>query len=468
MADEEQKGKQRLNKGHVAAVIATAAVFVALLGIEDVRGNRTPKDSTGKQEVALTLPSLSTKEIKFAEVKVLSPQEQVAPLQTQYLEKIVTVYNTEPKQVRPRYTGTTPDFTIEMLLTSGKTLWLGIAKGQPIMAAYNGATFWIDSRGLTDVLRGADTLVRRPDAPMGVSGRLFDPELLNNMTAVQVRRTDGGILIGQKTTTDPVLIARVTGALAKAAFVTSGQNAPEQKGDPLSISLRPSSGYPTLLYFYGSASAPVVRNQDYAGWWSAPELEEALAPLMPPHYLTSEQVVEIARTYDATVQWWPRYEEKGSFAIDGDLIWVAVGLNSRDERVALYIDPVSGRILRSDPPEGMEKAVAAVEQFYALISHGDYRSVWELLHTKARHPNPNMTPAVVQARLDAKQGKPGPALISATAGKMSLDYVKYPMCMCMIRDSVYVTAKLSDGTEQRMMVSRERDGVWRILWTPEG
>ncbi|MCL5040014.1 MAG: hypothetical protein M1299_09370 [Firmicutes bacterium] len=291
---------------------------------------------------------------------------------------------------------------------------------------------------------------------------LVSPADLQRVIAVEVRGPSGG----QKTTTDQALVENVKSALARAKYVPDNGSAPGGQGERYDVILKlqgdPQNGgrssegkgeygQDVLLSYYPSdGGSSYLRNQQSAGWWVVDGFDTIMKPLLPPHYLSLDQVLEIGQRLDPGAKWWPRYVAKGDLAVNGDLVWLLDGVTKTGERLAIYLDPVTGKELKRNPPESTAGAMEAVKEFYRLAAGGDYQAAQKLVH-----------PDAVAAEFDLKPGQP--VLSQVESAAWWIDGWKSPVTMQRLFDVVSVKVKLTDGTERNIIVAKDRAGDWRLI-----
>lgn len=230
----------------------------------------------------------------------------------------------------------------------------------------------------------------------------FSGDAFSQLTRI---RTVGRGGVGTKTTDSPTA---VMSALQKAT-PAPGHPDPEGTGD--------------LFYLLPSGPTEGIALQHWPGnlvfdiqqqrYLLAPGIDEALRPLLPPAYLTLDDMLTMGRGIDPAAEWWPRFVPPGKFQVDGDQVWLLVGLTGDGKRLSYYVDPVSGQVLQQDPPETTEAAVAAVREIYGRRATG---SAWHR------------------------------------------DYWKDPGCNCIRFDVVDVTVE-GAGT---VHAARDENGVWQV------
>lgn len=291
---------------------------------------------------------------------------------------------------------------------------------------------------------------------------LISPADLQKVIAIEVRGPSGG----QKTTTDRSLVENVKLALAQAKYVADNGQVPGGKGERYDVILKLQQdlrnggrasegkgeyGQDILLSYYPSdGGSPYLRNQQSAGWWVVDGFDTIMKPLLPPHYLSLDQVLEIGQRIDPGAKWWPRYVAKGDLAVDGDLVWLLDGVTRTGERLAIYLDPVTGKELKRNQPESTAGAVEAAKEFYRLVARGDYPAAQKLVH-----------PDAVAAEFNLKPGQP--VLSQVESATWWIDGWKSPVTMQRIFDVVSVKVKLTDGTERNIIVAKDRGGNWRLI-----
>ncbi|MGE5675971.1 MAG: hypothetical protein ACM3XM_19170 [Mycobacterium leprae] len=270
---------------------------------------------------------------------------------------------------------------------------------------------------------------------------------------------------GQKTTTDPTQIKRVMNLLAGGKYVGPANQIDPGPGTGYSVVLNLDNGQYLLLDYWAGGSPYNLTNNGTQQNWSVPGLEEAMKPLLPPKYITLEEVKAIAGQLDPKAQWLPRLAAKGSFAVDGDFVWLAVGLDPDGRRVAYYLHPVTGELLKTDPPETTEPAEAAVRSYFGLMAKGDYEGGWNLVHSLARNLVSTAPVDGRKAQFMQKAANQQWSVIKVGSGQWEPDFHKYYDCQCGVFDVVDINVTLTSGATRRVLVAKDTDGVWRILWS---
>lgn len=272
--------------------------------------------------------------------------------------------------------------------------------------------------------------------------------------------------IGSKTTTDPTLLRAVTSILARAKTVEKTGGPTDGPGDTgYLVDLKLDDGQYIPLQYWAGGRSPNLFDIQKQKHWFVDGLDQAMKSVLPPKYLSLEDVRTIGKRIDPNADWWPRFANKASFKVDGDQVWLAVGITQDGKRLALYLDPVTGKVLKEEPPETTDGAVAVVKEFYHLTAQGNYKSAWNLIHSIARQPNPVVKPEQIREKFLALDGQSGPTLVRIRSSAWSRDYWKFYECQCMIFDVVGVNVELSNGTKNTVHVARDRDGLWRLFWS---
>lgn len=270
---------------------------------------------------------------------------------------------------------------------------------------------------------------------------------------------------GRKTTTDPSQITQIVALLNSGKFVGSANQTDATPGNGYSIVLNlDNKQFRSMDYWPGAAPYNLTDIENQQRWF-VPGLDEAMKPLLPPTYISLDAVRAIAAKLDPRAEWWPRFQEKGSFSVDGDNVWVAVGFEPGELRVAYYLHPVTGAILKTEPPETTAPAEEAVRDFYGLMAKGDYESGWNLIHSTARNPNPITTEADRKSLFLDQAGKRPWSLAKVESAQWHRDSYKYYDSQCRIADVVIVNLSVNGEASQRVSVAKDADGVWRILWS---
>lgn len=270
---------------------------------------------------------------------------------------------------------------------------------------------------------------------------------------------------GRKTTTDPSQIAQIMAVLNSGKFVGPVNRTDATPANGYSIVLNLDNKQFRSMEYWPGASPYNIADIDNQQYWSVPSLDEAMKPLLPPTYISADAVRAIAAKLDPRAEWSPRFQAKGSFSVDGDFVWVANGFEPGGLRVAYYLHPVTGAILKAEPPETTAPAEEAVRDFYGLMAKGDYENGWNLVYSTARNPNPNTAEAGRKSQFLDRAGKRQWSLAKVESAQWNRDYYKYYECQCGVFDVVMVNVSLSDGASQRVPVAKDADGVWRILWS---
>lgn len=110
-----------------------------------------PPPAPAPQQEEVVLPPLQLSDIAHVRVHTRDPQVPVYEATGAFLENLPWAWNGH-KIVRPRDEATTPDFTVDITLTSGKLISLSRVEGRPLMAAVDGRNLWIESAALTSVV----------------------------------------------------------------------------------------------------------------------------------------------------------------------------------------------------------------------------------------------------------------------------------------------------------------------------
>lgn len=105
-----------------------------------------------------------------------------------------------------------------------------------------------------------------------------------------------------------------------------------------------------------------------------------------------------------------------------------------------------------------------IRRFFDLTSRRRHADAWELVHPRARRPNPGISEEQAKAAFVAQP--PGPAL-EAILGMQLRASRKFPWCMCSVVEVAEVLVRFADGSERVIHAQRTEAGVWRVLWVPE-
>jgi hypothetical protein len=282
---------------------------------------------------------------------------------------------------------------------------------------------------------------------------LFHKDQLAQITGIRIGGAAG---IGSKTTRDAKLVTPVVEALKKA---TPAQPPRDHLGTGHMIDLLlPGQTDLIELQYWTDGVEPSLFDIQKQQYWQVPGFQAAIQPLMPPKYLTLEDLLPKEKAIDPDAEWWPRFAEPGQYQVDGDQVWLLVGLTKDGRRLGYYLDPVSGKELGQDPPMTTDAAVAAVRRYFDLTGKGDYQGAWKLIHSDNwRHFS---DPGVVEQQFLAHQEA---ALGKITGSAWVRDYWK-AYTMTIHWDAVAVAIDTAAGSSRTVHVVQDKDGSWRLFW----